>query len=92
MLTVIDFLGIAAGMAVLVLLISYGVERLSSRIAGSPFGRCTRIAVSLGAALALLGIGAMATGHPFAFLVALVVGMAVLLNRYWLGHFSEERG
>ncbi|MET3574946.1 hypothetical protein ACFFIY_05180 [Bhargavaea ullalensis] len=91
MMSVIEFLGIAAGVAILVLLVSYGLEKLTGKVAGRKLGRCMRITVSLGLALALLGAATMAAGHPFPFLVAILVGMAILLNRYWMGHFSEEQ-
>ena len=91
MMTVIEFLGIAAGVAILVLLIAFTLEKLTSLFTSRLFGRRTQITASLVLTLALFGGIAMVAGQWVPLCVALLVGMAILLNRYWMGHFSEDR-
>lgn len=88
MLTVVQFLGVAAGAVLLLLVLVYALEKAAQLMSGGRMHRCVRITVCLGAALLILCVPAYGLGQVVFTKAAFLGGLCILLNRYWLGHFS----
>ncbi|EMR06915.1 hypothetical protein C772_01051 [Bhargavaea cecembensis DSE10] len=90
MLTVFEFLGISLGSILLLLVLMWAMERAVQRASEGRFHRCVRITACLGGALLISGISAYGMGQLLVFKAVLLGGFIILLNRYWLGHFSGK--
>ena len=91
MLTVFQFLGVAAVAVLILLVLVYGLEHAVQRVSGERLQRRVRITVCLGAALLILCVPAYGLGQIVFMKAACIGGLCILLNRYWLGHFSENQ-
>lgn len=91
MITLVEFLGVASGAVLLLIVLMWAMERAVQRASGGRLHRCVRITACLGGALLILGLSAYGMGQLLIFKATLIGGIAILLNRYWLGHFSEKQ-
>jgi hypothetical protein len=91
MLTVFEFLGVASGAVLLLLILMWAMEHAVQRASGGRLHRCIRITVCLGGSLLILVLSAYGMGQLLVLKAALLGGLVILLNRYWLGHFSEKQ-
>ncbi|MCW1927275.1 hypothetical protein [Bhargavaea beijingensis] len=90
MITLVEFLGIASVAVLLLVVLMWAMERAVQRASGGRFHRGVRIAACLGGALLIIGLSAYGIGQLLILKAALIGGIAILLNRYWLGHFSDK--
>lgn len=90
MLTVFEFLGIVAGAVFLLTATMMAIEKVVKKVSGGHLHRGLRVASCLVGSLFILCLAAYGMGQILLVKALLFGGFTILLNRYWLGHFSKE--
>ena len=86
-----EFLVIMTGAAFLMFGLMISIEKIFLKLAGQKGPPIVRIAIGFVVVTLLLSTVMLYLGSTFGIYVILLSGFIVIINRYWLGHFSVKQ-